>query len=51
MAGIRGLITLGILEKIERLIRERTGLKLCDYFDYMSGTSTGAAIAASYDEF
>jgi uncharacterized protein len=44
--GIRGLITLGILEKIEKLVREKTGQKLCDYFDYVAGTSTGAIIAA-----
>src|SRR5215470_2641293 len=32
--GIRGLLTLGILEKIEALVKERTGAKsLCDYFD------------------
>ena len=44
--GIRGLITLGILEKIEQLIAERTRKKLCEYFDYIAGTSTGAIIAA-----
>ena len=44
--GIRGLITLGILERIETLIQERTGQKLCEYFDYIAGTSTGAIIAA-----
>jgi patatin-like phospholipase/acyl hydrolase len=44
--GIRGLITLGILEHVERLVRERTGQRLCDYFDYIAGTSTGAIIAA-----
>src|SRR3984885_2752002 len=44
--GIRGLITLGILEQIEKLVLERTGKKLCDYFDYIAGTSTGAIIAA-----
>jgi hypothetical protein len=44
--GIRGLITLGILEKLEKLIQEKTGLRLCDYFDYIAGTSTGAIIAA-----
>jgi patatin-like phospholipase len=44
--GIRGLITLGILERIENLVKERTGQKLCDYFDYVAGTSTGAIIAA-----
>ena len=44
--GIRGLITLGILEKIEKLVREKAGQKLCEYFDYIGGTSTGAIIAA-----
>jgi uncharacterized protein len=44
--GIRGLITLGILERIENLVKERTGQKLCEYFDYVAGTSTGAIIAA-----
>jgi hypothetical protein len=44
--GIRGLATLGILEQLEKLVRERTGLKLGDYFDYIAGTSTGAIIAA-----
>jgi hypothetical protein len=45
--GIRGLITLGILQKIEALIQENTGFPLCEYFDYIGGTSTGAIIAAS----
>lgn len=40
--GIRGLITLGYLEKIEELL----GRPLCDFFDYIAGTSTGAIIAA-----
>ena len=44
--GIRGLITLGILEKIEMLVKEKTGQKLGEYFDYVAGTSTGAIIAA-----
>ena len=44
--GIRGLITLGILKRIEELIADRTTLKLCEYFDYIAGTSTGAIIAA-----
>jgi hypothetical protein len=44
--GIRGLLTLGILEKIESLVAGSTGGKLCDYFDYIAGTSTGAIIAA-----
>ena len=44
--GIRGLVTLGILEKIEKLVGEKTGQKLSEYFDYIAGTSTGAIIAA-----
>jgi uncharacterized protein len=44
--GIRGLLTLGILSKIESVIKERTGQTLCEYFDYIAGTSTGAIIAA-----
>jgi uncharacterized protein len=45
--GIRGLITLGILQNIETMILEKTGMPLCEYFDYIGGTSTGAIIAAS----
>jgi uncharacterized protein len=45
--GIRGLVTLGILEHLEQLVSERTGQRLCDYFDYIAGTSTGAIIAAT----
>jgi predicted acylesterase/phospholipase RssA len=48
--GIRGIITLEILEKIEKLLKERLSPKneffLSDYFDFISGTSTGAIIAA-----
>jgi len=48
--GIRGLITLGILQEMESMLkqRERAGdsFRLCDYFDYIAGTSTGAIIAA-----
>jgi patatin-like phospholipase/acyl hydrolase len=48
--GIRGLITLGILQEIERLLRQQLGrgddFRLCQYFDYIAGTSTGAVIAA-----
>ena len=44
--GIRGLVTLGILEKIEMLVKQKTGQKLGEYFDYIAGTSTGAIIAA-----
>src|SRR4051812_30240724 len=45
--GIRGLITIEILAKIEAIAREQSGrpsLVLADYFDYIAGTSTGAVI-------
>ena len=45
--GIRGLITIEILARIESILREQSGkrsLVLADYFDYIAGTSTGAVI-------
>ncbi len=47
--GIRGMITVEVLRKIETLLRKELknkDLVLSDYFDYISGTSTGAIIAA-----
>lgn len=46
--GIRGLIALGAVSEIERTLRAMSGqpdLRLCDYFDLIAGTSTGAVIA------
>jgi uncharacterized protein len=46
--GIRGILTLGMLKKIEDLAKEKTGnpnLVLGDYYDLIGGTSTGAIIA------
>jgi hypothetical protein len=46
--GLRGLISIGILERLEDLLRRRhrqPGLVLSDYFDLIGGTSTGAIIA------
>ena len=46
--GIRGALTLGFLEKIEKEIRKKENkpnLRLCDYYDLIGGTSTGAVIA------
>jgi hypothetical protein len=40
--GIRGMITLQILKRIEQIV----GQKLGTYFDYIAGTSTGAIVAA-----
>lgn len=48
--GIRGLLALGMLEQIERQLRNACGnsnLLLSDYFDYISGTSTGAILATA----
>jgi hypothetical protein len=47
--GIRGLLTLGVLASLEKQLQERRGdpsLRLCDFFDAIAGTSTGAIIAA-----
>src|SRR5947207_3375688 len=48
--GVRGILTLGYLERIEELLRERHGgakdFRLSHYFDLIAGTSTGAIIAA-----
>lgn len=47
--GIRGILTLQVLEEIERQLRDhynQPDLRLCQFFDYVSGTSTGAIIAA-----
>ncbi|MBK8081609.1 MAG: patatin-like phospholipase family protein [Saprospiraceae bacterium] len=48
--GVRGILTLGILKHIEDKIQEghsdkNNPLKLCDYYDLIGGTSTGAIIA------
>jgi hypothetical protein len=48
--GIRGILTLEILLKIEQLLADATGegekFRLSNFFDYIGGTSTGAIIAA-----
>ncbi|MFZ1257585.1 MAG: patatin-like phospholipase family protein [Saprospiraceae bacterium] len=47
--GVRGILTLGFLEKIEKILQERyedKDLRLSDYYDLIGGTSTGAIIAA-----
>lgn len=50
--GIRGVIPLEVLAEIERQLRETVGggrdsFRLCEFFDYVAGTSTGAIIAAA----
>ncbi len=47
--GIRGAVTIGFLQELENNLRKRhsnPNLLLCDYFDLIGGTSTGAIIAA-----
>ncbi len=48
--GLRGVLTLSYLEKLETLLRDRYGadpdFRLSDYFDLIGGTSTGAIIAS-----
>lgn len=47
--GIRGVLALGVLQKIEDLLKAKSGranFRLADYFDYIAGTSTGGIIAA-----
>ena len=48
--GIRGIITVEVLAKIEKILQEKLGkddnFVLADYFDYIGGTSTGAIISA-----
>jgi uncharacterized protein len=48
--GIRGIITLQYLKRIETLLRERynnDNMVLSDYFDFIGGTSTGSIIASA----
>ena len=48
--GIRGIVTLEILARIESLLREkskRQDFVLADYFDFIAGTSTGAIIGTA----
>lgn len=47
--GVRGALAVGILSRLEAMLREkldRPDLVLADYFDLIGGTSTGAIIAA-----
>jgi uncharacterized protein len=48
--GIRGVITLGVLQQLEEQLRVAQGadesFRLCDFFDLIGGTSTGAIIAS-----
>ena len=47
--GVRGLITLGLLKRVEEILAARSSdpaaFRLCDYFDLIGGASTGALIS------
>ena len=50
--GIRGLMTARMLLRLETLLKDSVAggssdFRLCQYFDYIGGTSTGAIIAAA----
>ncbi len=48
--GIRGMITIEVLEEIENQLRQQSkqgaAFRLAHFFDFVAGTSTGAIIAA-----
>lgn len=47
--GVKGLLTLGMLQALEAELRTRSGdpdFRLCDYYDLIGGTSTGSIIAS-----
>lgn len=48
--GLRGVLTVAILKRIEEILREKTGgdpsFRLSNYYDLIGGTSTGSIIAA-----
>jgi hypothetical protein len=47
--GIRGVLSLEVLQRIEDILKAKSGkadFRLADYFDYIAGTSTGGIIAA-----
>jgi uncharacterized protein len=47
--GVRGAISIGFLERLEKIIEEIEGkpTRLGDWFDLIGGTSTGAIIACA----
>jgi patatin-like phospholipase/acyl hydrolase len=46
--GVRGLSSLMILKQLMETINPDSPLKSCDYFNMISGTSTGGWVVVSY---
>lgn len=47
--GIKGILPATILVELERKLQEKKeGARICDYFDYFAGTSTGGILACTY---
>src|SRR5580704_16088698 len=46
--GVRGALSIAFLERLEKVLTEIEGrpVRLCEWFDLIGGTSTGAIIAA-----
>ncbi len=47
--GIKGIVSVKVLVRLERLLQDYTGdskTRIADYFDLIGGTSTGAIVAA-----
>ena len=44
--GIRGVLSAKLLETVETALKEQKGQALHEYFDLISGTSTGSILAA-----
>lgn len=47
--GVRGILSIAFLERLEAVLAEVEGrpVRLCDWFDMIGGTSTGAIIATA----
>ena len=43
--GIQGLLSVRILQVVETVLEEKTGQKIHEYFEMMSGISTGSLLA------
>jgi patatin-like phospholipase/acyl hydrolase len=44
--GIRGVLSARLLQQVETVLQEKKGQKLHEYFDLVSGTSTGSILTA-----